>query len=1170
MPGSSIRYFTDIVTLRDRRPSQLLLALHRSSPVPWQFAEMSESSRAEVPATGLTVVFDPGESVSTTIDIVFLHGFTGHPVRTWSDKVTAPTVGNTANDCSAEPPSKLLKQHLFSSSRHGRANPTTTVFWPRDLLPITVPCARVLTYGYDTHLRHVFGPPVNKATVYDIAWDFLVALEAERQEAPLRPVLFVAHSLGGIVVKEMLRRASSLSHRPHLCNIFRSTAGIVFFGTPHGGADPRGFLQRAAETLIKVAGIRANEQIVNALLPSSERLRELRDEFGPIAQTQGWLIHSFQEGLSVKLLNGEKVVEDASSCLHLPPIEITQHIGKDHMEMCRFPGLDDVEYRKVAATLRRVMKVVAEMPKTARIPSLSDSQRAALLASLKFDQIDARQMSIRTAHSQTCKWLLKRPEYLDWLNAIKTPQHHGLLWIRGKPGTGKSTLMKFALTSSRRTMKDRTVLSFFFNARGSHLEKSTSGMYRSLLLQLLERLPRLQTIFESLGFASWNTHIQHTWSIETLKDGFEQAVHHLGETPTICFIDALDECDEDEIRDMVKFFQRLGEFAVASGVQFHVLFASRHYPHITIDRCLSLFLEGQEGHDKDIIAYVDSELKIGHGGVHEEIRRELQEKSNGVFMWVVLVVDILNKECDRGRTGRRLQQKLREVPGDLHKLFLELLTRDGNNRDGLLLSIQWVLFARRPLKPEELYFAVISGIEPEEVSEWNSDQLPIEAIQRFILNSTKGLAETTKSKIPTVQFIHESVRDFLLKENGLKEVWPDLGDNFYGASHSKLAQCSLSYIKSEAVVKLDMDPPKDVPSPEATATLRQSVGAAFPFLAYAAQNVLSHAEAAESSGVSQRDFIRSFPITHLVQPHNLFEKFKARQHTPNVSLLYLLAEYNLSALIRALSSGQSCFEQEGERYGPPIFAGMAMQSFEAVRAMLEVQAATQPPISELLTLAECCERIDKDGYFKRDFRFSAGRGVISHAAEFGNEAFISACLVALDEDVNRASQKRTPLGYAALRGNEVAIRLLIEIYADTEARGNDGKTPLSLAAMNGHEKSIQLLLERGADIEARDKDGWTPLIWAAMNGHEKSIRLLLERGADIEAKDEGGRTPLIWATRNGHEKSTQLLLERGADIKAKDKNGQTPLIRAAMNGHEKSIQLLLERGADIQAKDKNG
>ncbi|KAK3681681.1 hypothetical protein B0T22DRAFT_348844, partial [Podospora appendiculata] len=120
---------------------------------------------------------------------------------------------------------------------------SASVCWPRDLLPTNFPSARVLTYGYDTHVRHRLGPVLNSTTVYDISGDFLVVLEACRRSEPSRPLLFVAHSLGGIVVKEMLRRAKNCqSRQPHLHQICGATVGIMFFGTPHGGADPRGLL----------------------------------------------------------------------------------------------------------------------------------------------------------------------------------------------------------------------------------------------------------------------------------------------------------------------------------------------------------------------------------------------------------------------------------------------------------------------------------------------------------------------------------------------------------------------------------------------------------------------------------------------------------------------------------------------------------------------------------------------------------------------------------------------------------------------------------------------------------------------------------------------------------------------------------------------------------------
>ncbi|KAH8884937.1 hypothetical protein GQ53DRAFT_593616, partial [Thozetella sp. PMI_491] len=284
--------------------------------------------------------------------IVFIHGFTGHPERTWVCKKGTPAhrEGGIAGHDTAELTSKVRKLNPFST-------PSTPVYWPRDLLPTTVPDARILTYGYDTRVRHWAGPQVSKSTVYDIAWDFLVALERERQSDPLRPVLFVAHSLGGIVTKEMLRRSNGCTlAQSHLHRIFRSTLGIMFFGTPHSGADPRRFFHRVFENMIRAAGYQVNEQIVNTLLPSAERLRELRDEFGPMAQNQHWTIHSFQEQYGFTVLGGRKVVDDTSSYLGIPDIEVHEHIAQDHVHMCQFSGLEDPEYRKVASAFRRFVK----------------------------------------------------------------------------------------------------------------------------------------------------------------------------------------------------------------------------------------------------------------------------------------------------------------------------------------------------------------------------------------------------------------------------------------------------------------------------------------------------------------------------------------------------------------------------------------------------------------------------------------------------------------------------------------------------------------------------------------------------------------------------------------------------------------------------------------------
>ena len=109
-------------------------------------------------------------------------------------------------------------------------------------------------------------------------------------------------------MKEALRRSHSFAnHQIHLRHIYESTNAIVFFGTPHGGADPRGLLESVVEKVFRAAGFTVNEEIFRSLLPTSERLRELRDEFAPMAHQKHWIIHSFQEQYGVQLLQGKKV-----------------------------------------------------------------------------------------------------------------------------------------------------------------------------------------------------------------------------------------------------------------------------------------------------------------------------------------------------------------------------------------------------------------------------------------------------------------------------------------------------------------------------------------------------------------------------------------------------------------------------------------------------------------------------------------------------------------------------------------------------------------------------------------------------------------------------------------------------------------------------------------------
>jgi ankyrin repeat protein len=693
-------------------------------------------------------------------------------------------------------------------------------------------------------------------------------------------------------------------------------------------------------------------------------------------------------------------------------------------------------------------------------------------------------------------------------------------------------------------------------------------MYRSLLLLLLERLPTLQSVFDSLELSTSKFTADQQWNVEMLKTLLEQAIQGLGDTPVICLIDALDECKDEQVRDMIQFFEHVGDLAVSRGIRFQVCFSSRYYPHITIRNGLELLLEGQEGHSQDITKYVETELKIGKSKTAQQIRAELQDKASGIFMWVVLVVGMLNKEFDNGQV-HALRQKLKAIPGDLHELFRDILTRDSYNEDRLVLCIQWVLFAKQPLSPEQLYHALLLSIDPDAVSEWDPEETTKDDIKRFLLNASKGLTEATVSKDSRVQFIHESVRDFLLKENGLGKIWPKYGNDFQGQSHDRLKQCCLDYISIGVATPLDIPDTLPKASTEQAASLRKSATQTLPFLEYAVNNVLYHADAAEGGSISQAEFLDIFPLPRWVKLHNLFEKHEVRRHTDGVSLLYLLAELNAANLIRVHPSVKSCLDIEDERYGCAFFAANAVGNQDAMQACIEGLKIDHLVADHYGTWPEGNTREERAGTsLGRNFKYHKKRGLLSYAVEIGNTAVSSYVIGLGNLDLDsRDTKGRRPLCAAAEEGASVIVQMLLDKGANVNARsGQYGNyNALDAASSGGHKEIVALLLDRGADINAQGGHYGNALQTASYRGHKETAALLLDRGADVNA--QGGRysNALQAASAGGHKEIAALLLDKGADINAQGGFYDNTLYAASAGGHKEIVALLLDKGADVNA-----
>ncbi|UKZ70786.1 uncharacterized protein TrAtP1_011755 [Trichoderma atroviride] len=781
------------------------------------------------------------------------------------------------------------------------------------------------------------------------------------------------------------------------------------------------------------------------------------------------------------------------------------------------------------------------------------------LGSLNFEQIDSRQSNIKAAYTATCKWFLQSPEYLAWIDSAKLSEHHGFLWLSGKPGAGKSTILKYVYTRVRKTLSTtNAVISFFFNARGDVLERSPTGMYRSLLLQLLKSFPDLQKVCEDSNFVIQNGSCPSSDAIQIL---FRKAISTIGNRSLTCFIDALDECDELQAREVVQFLEDLGQQAVHDNIELRICFSSRHYPYIFIRKGIRLTLEDQKGHQEDVERYIQGNLRADPGPLVKEVQAQILQKSAGVFMWVVLVVDILNKEFARGRMFA-VKKRLAEIPDRLSDLFKDILTRDNENMEDLLLCLQWMLYAKRPLVREEFYFAVSTGLlgGDELTLDYLMTSISSDMMDRFVVSSSKGLAEVTKSNQHTIQFIHESVRDFLIKDNGLQELWPEFGNGFEQLSHDKLKQCCYKYFKLGATHLLDGDVLWE--GNEEVKELRASLSNRAPFLQYATQNVLYHADIA-ASNMLQDNFLAEFELEDWIISNNLFERYKVRRYTANASLFYILADKGFSALIQTqLRHDPNCCAL-GERYRYPIFAALINKHGDAVQALLR-QAAS--PANEC-DASRFLDYMRYDSVYKDEQSFT-------WAVQNGYKPVVE-WLIERGADVNMKNHNtRPPLLIAVEKGHTSITKLLIERGTDVNLKDTRSPhaTALIIAIQKHNDTMAEMLIEKCADINISEVHGYTPLICALIEANYNLVSLLLDKGADVDAKSSIGNQSLLHAMKKGVKKDIiQLLIQKGADVNAKDVSGDTPLLYAARDGIQKDIiQLLIQKGADINAKNDYG
>ncbi|OCL10855.1 hypothetical protein AOQ84DRAFT_362043 [Glonium stellatum] len=146
------------------------------------------------------------------------------------------------------------------------------------LLPAKVPNARILIFGYDANVVDWRGM-VSQNRIGNHSMDLLVTMATYREDDDTqanRPIIFVAHSLGGLIREDALLYSRQRPER-HLQGVLQSTRGIIFLGTPYHGSG----LDMWAELLARYIGLikQTNPQILRVLKSDSEVLVRIQDSF---------------------------------------------------------------------------------------------------------------------------------------------------------------------------------------------------------------------------------------------------------------------------------------------------------------------------------------------------------------------------------------------------------------------------------------------------------------------------------------------------------------------------------------------------------------------------------------------------------------------------------------------------------------------------------------------------------------------------------------------------------------------------------------------------------------------------------------------------------------------------------------------------------------------------
>ncbi|KAH7129663.1 ankyrin repeat-containing protein, partial [Dactylonectria estremocensis] len=784
-------------------------------------------------------------------------------------------------------------------------SPNSDDVWLRDFLPKDVPNIRVLLYGYDTTLPG----SLSKQSIEDLGGALLEQIIAYRASdgTSHRPIIFTGHSLGGLLIKEALVRARRRRSNAN-SDLSKASYGLLFFGVPN-----LGLRNNQLRTLVRG---QPNEALIHDLLVDSDSepstfLKRLADQFSESCKGHYRVVTFFERRLSPTLELDQDgkwrktgrpsllVTEKSTTSTGLVAVAEEDNIAlnTDHSGLVKYDSRSQGDYTIVRERLRRLVdEARLEVAKRFAQHHLYQPQSETMktcLKSLAFEDMDGRQVKIDDAADGTCKWLLNHKTLIEW-----TRQHRGLLWIKGKPGSGKSTLMKYALDVLPSLYGTGTLtISFFFHGRGHELQRTPVGLFRSLLHQLLKRVPGAvpdlinhfedkQTTEGELG-EKWQWHLQPLQAF--LKSSLPRILKRF---PVILFIDALDECGERSAVELIEYLKHLLKSLPSTDSRFGVCFSCRHYPILELEGGSAILLD-TENH-ADITAYIQARFSAHPDAYVEKL---ISDRAQGVFMWAHIVVVHVLRLMRQGESRGKIETEIKRTPQTLDDLYRGLIQGVENRSDTLRL-MQWICFSMRPLTTDELQWAM--AVNPDcthkSLDECrNSDEfIADDKIDRRINALSCGLAEIVPSNnARIVQFIHQSVKEFFIN-GGLMALdnTTKAADLVVPAAHCCLSRTCVHYF--------------NIAAHSHAQPFRRADKPRFPLVHYATTSWVSHVKSGEPAETSPSDLLyllgwpRDSLIELWVRTYQQMKPYAADRPPSGTKLIHVISRYGLAELLSCL------------------------------------------------------------------------------------------------------------------------------------------------------------------------------------------------------------------------------------------------------------------------------